>query len=58
MRLKGEVIETKTDQFRHTEAARVAHMQHGAVTDALPFGGVGCIQDGLHFFQRQVLDHT
>jgi hypothetical protein len=33
LRLKGDVIEAKTDQFGDPEAGRIAHMQHRAVTD-------------------------
>lgn len=58
LRLKGQIVDPKRDQFGDAQRSGVAQVQHRAVTNATPDGRIGRVQDGLHFIGRQMPDET
>jgi hypothetical protein len=56
-RLKGYVIGSKTDQFGDSKTCDKAYIQHGSIASSKPSLGVGYIQYGLHFFEREMCHH-
>jgi hypothetical protein len=56
LRLKHQILDPESHQFRDPEAAREAKMKHGSITDAVPDSWVRGIQNRLHFLGSEVPD--
>jgi hypothetical protein len=57
-RLKSQIVQSQPDEFRNAQSRREAQVKHGAIADAVPIGGIGRIEDGLHFLRREMPDEA
>ena len=58
VRLKIQIVKSQPDQFGDTQSSGKAEVNHGAIPDAISFGWIRRIHDGLHLFNREVPDYA
>jgi hypothetical protein len=52
--LGRNIIHVQACQFGNSEPGADRKMQHGPISDSLPRGWIGSVEQGLHFFLDQI----